>query len=1480
MIVDVVHRLESHPLVTKIESPATSPIIVTAGNDIEVRQLVEGGIVVEDRDKLAQLAMNDPLWQGTLVSPDGKVGAIVVQLSSTESRVTAEIVPAIREALEPHEAEGFVFYLVGDPIDFVVSGGQLQADTPLIVGVMLIFLIVAAWFLLRSLLAILLALGSSGLAVGWAMGAMSWLDWPEMELTQALRPGILVITLCTAIHVVTRYSERAVSGTESTPEQRKGWIDDVTRDVGPACLLTALTTAAGFLSFISSGMSSFSQFGITAAIGVAAGLLLSFTALPIMLIRFDPRRLRSDGVQRTWAAVLQQIGVVAEQRPRAVLITSSLLMIVSIYGWTQLRVDVNERELLGENAKVVRWARFFEENLRKADSLEIHLIAPADRSFLEPEGIEILRDVSVHLSSLKGLGQTRSVLDLLRAANQAAHDDDGAYFHAADTHAENAQLAFILEMAPGTPLSSWISFDRHARISVEADPTSAKQRTVTLEKVEAYLGGRLPDGWSYSLSGPLAVYLAFTDILQKTQLWSFAFAAICVSALLWIYFRSSGLTNLSALKWTVVGMFPTALPVVVTLGAMGLLDVPLDVGTAMVGAIILGIAVDDSIHLITAFRTNRRNGLRTREAMLSAMMQTGQALVTSSVAISIGLFALMTSSWQSIASFGLLSGIAIWGALIADLVVLPAIILFFYGRANPTKKLPSTISDTPSFAERSGTTLMVGLLGMSTLAILLGALGGESSKGLPRCSILENGALSPFSILDTTCPLESRDIVRSVRVGDRVYKPEEFSGRRDLSGIDSTVVYHLVRSGERQTIETTTGSFSDSIWTVRHAVGSLAVLVPLFAGLSVLWLSKAQAAIPVAILSISLGVSAAGILVGSHWIELPLPSFIAFAMTPASMIHLSMSFPRRSVVLQRAPRILGLIYGVAGVSMIGMLWAARSHPTVWKVVLFLGLAISALAWLRILVAGLLDRDSQDSLEQHRASLTTWISLGLLATLSLAAATLQLSQSQTVALGLVLVPLPIGYAVVKYHFFDARPYIRTLGLFAISTILYVGFVGVGIYALVLVDGNEPGAEQLGIALLVLLVAEVVRFAVGSIASRRLPTAGYRLHELELQFVEQTKGQSQEQAVCQAASDVLLVGLASSGVSVALRSDIAWRVVAASGSPPNLADGLEELASFLSTRTAPVDLGPEGGEQGSYGSILRSREVAVAASIIWNEQLLGTILVSPPRDLLPFHDEEINFIQRICHYASVAIHNVRITEELILLERSETQELIARRLMHSVARPMAIIAQSTKRYAMRGAPPEELEDFLEDVRLASQETLDGLDQMRTRAVSNRLGRSSPQSAQGIVERAVQIVSRLHGGANFVVRPTADLPLVLHSEEIRRVITSLLDNALIATESGDLMPEIRITSRAGIVRFEVEDFGCGMSPDVLDKATQAFFTTRRHEGGSGIGLLDARMTVETLGGQFELESREGKGTTATIWIPARLSVPTNSQGLEHVQ
>jgi predicted RND superfamily exporter protein len=216
-------------------------------------------------------------------------------------------------------------------------------------------------------------------------------------------------------------------------------------------------------------------------------------------------------------------------------------------------------------------------------------------------------------------------------------------------------------------LEQWVSFDRkRLRVSVEAEFQSAARRTAVLAGVREQVRRLLPPDWSVELTGPYAVGHEWVRDVQATQLSSFASSLAAVFVLMALHLRS--------LRFATLALVPTVLPAVAVVGAMGLLGLSLDVGRAMIGAIVLGIGVDDTIHLLDRWRREDRLGHAPAEAMRRAVRFAGRGVITTSLALALGFLSLMVSSWQSVSSFGFFAATGIVFALAADLLVLPALI--------------------------------------------------------------------------------------------------------------------------------------------------------------------------------------------------------------------------------------------------------------------------------------------------------------------------------------------------------------------------------------------------------------------------------------------------------------------------------------------------------------------------------------------------------------------------------------------------------------------------------------------------------------------------------------------------------------------------------------------------------------------------------------------------------------------------------------
>ncbi len=667
MAYQVATAIERTAGVRSVQSPATSALLVPSSDGFAVRSFVENGRPVADREALSRRALVDPLWQRALVSPDGKVGAIVLELASSESDLNIRVMEELQEVLRQFEGQGYRFDLVGDPVAFVLAGSDLRRDSFRLVPVIVTLIGIVLFALFRSWRAVAISLGSVGLAVVWAFGAMGWLRWPQTAVSQALAPFILTVGVCNAIHLLSRYATEGAKGEPPTRRRREGTLLGVVRDVGPACLLASVTTAVGFASFATSGARSFAHFGLTAAIGVLCGLVLSFTLLPMLLSRLEPHALFAPRISHAWMGVLSSLVGGAQRRAGLIMLLTLGVAGLSLLGFRKLEADVSVSSLFGEETQVVQSIRFVREHLRQLATLDVVLVLPDGTRIEEPSVLARIDELAQGIGTAYGLGEPASLLTSLGWANRLLHDDSPAFQRPAHSGDANAELLFLLSLHDPGALDRWMSLDRrYVRISLEGEPPSYAQVAASLDRVRSYLGSALPRGWAAELNGPASVRFHMVDEVQGTQLRSFLSAAIVVFVLVTVFFRS--------LSWAIAAMIPTLLPVLVTLGAMGAWGIYLDMGTAMVAAVILGIAIDDTVHLLVQYRRRRALGLDPGSAMRESALHVGRGVVTTSIALSLGFFVLTLSSWASVASFGFLSGLAILGALAADLIVLPALI--------------------------------------------------------------------------------------------------------------------------------------------------------------------------------------------------------------------------------------------------------------------------------------------------------------------------------------------------------------------------------------------------------------------------------------------------------------------------------------------------------------------------------------------------------------------------------------------------------------------------------------------------------------------------------------------------------------------------------------------------------------------------------------------------------------------------------------
>ena len=659
---ELAQQLEGIGSVQSILGPSNAALLVPEAAGFAIRRLVENNKLAPDRASLAVRALDDSLWKGRLVSDDGKVASIVVQAQANNGQEDADLVDAVLRELQPHQALGFTFHLVGDAIATVLPGRDLAASTrrlvPLTVGVVGVVLL----FLMPSWRTVAITLATIAVSLIWTFGVLGWVGWPQDGILEVLAPLLLIVGTSDAVHFVTRRGSICAGGQLGDLAS----LETAASDVGWPCLVTTLTTSAAFFSFVTSALDTFVRFGIISGLGISACLVLTFSLLPILWLYFPDGLTTVEKNSRGWEFSLKAIARTTKRRASSILAASAVISAVAAIGWARhLRVDNNWLESFGDQSTAVEWIHFVEERLSPVDTLELDIAFASEEEVFWPATLREIERFSDHLESLEGLGRSRSAIDLVRRLNRVLNEDDPLHERTAASSRANAELFELIRLEGPDVLESWLALDQsRMRISVDASERTYVGRGRILRSVREYINTQLPDRWRVNFSGALALNYDWIRDVQETQARSFPTAFALVGLVMAVYLRSAGLALL--------GMLPTLLPVVATLGAMGWIGLSLDVGRAMIAAVLLGIAVDDAIHILARYKSNRNAGNGVTSSIEDALVAVGPAVVTTSIALSLGFLALLASPWQTISSFGFFVSLAVLGALASTVFVLPA----------------------------------------------------------------------------------------------------------------------------------------------------------------------------------------------------------------------------------------------------------------------------------------------------------------------------------------------------------------------------------------------------------------------------------------------------------------------------------------------------------------------------------------------------------------------------------------------------------------------------------------------------------------------------------------------------------------------------------------------------------------------------------------------------------------------------------------
>ncbi len=660
-LVDTVTRtLEGLDGVVRVSSLASTEAIFDDDGIVEPGPLMEqvpttAEEVARIRDKVDSSALLP--WY---VSLDQRATLLVAEadpeLGAAELNA---VIRAIHEAVQT--VPGAEFSLAGNPV-FAEAIDRFNArDQQLFSGLMLLLVLVSSALWLRRISAAVLPVVVVMVTVMWTTGLFVAAGHATNWITGIISPILFLIGTASAVHLLSAYRDALASA-----EPGRAAITEALKRVAVPCFFTSLTTAAGFASLMANRIMPVKVFGLFACIGVMLAFVATVVMVPAGLIatgRFARRRSLAAAPPSRLLTGLDR-GV--QQRPGLVLVVSLLVVAGLGAGVAFMRVETNNLKYFRPSAPVVRHSLEIERRYGGSAPLDIVIDTGRPDGALEPDLLAAVAELQQRLDHTAGVARGISLADLLQDLHRAM---SGAR-QTGDLPA-SADAAYQLLMLPDPDMVDRIvDTDRRiTRISTRFTGASMglSQARILLDGVEgecAAVVGSLAD---VRLTGSSVLFIDMDHYLVRGQIRSLCIVLAVVFALM------SGLFG--SLRIGLLAMIPNVLPITLMLGLMGWLDLPLDGLTVMVACIAIGIGVDDTIHYLHRLRHELGDAPDLPAALTRTMAAVGRPIVFTSVVLTLGFWIFCVSDFLGTRNFGFLTGVTVLVALLADLVVLPAVLL-------------------------------------------------------------------------------------------------------------------------------------------------------------------------------------------------------------------------------------------------------------------------------------------------------------------------------------------------------------------------------------------------------------------------------------------------------------------------------------------------------------------------------------------------------------------------------------------------------------------------------------------------------------------------------------------------------------------------------------------------------------------------------------------------------------------------------------
>ena len=558
----------------------------------------------------------------------------------------------------------------GMPYIRTLNAQNIQDEIGTFVGGALIITALIFFFFFRSYRATFITLLVVMIGVTWAFGFIGLFRYEITVLSALIPPLIIVIGVPNAVFLINKYQQEI----KKHGQQAKA-LQRVISKIGNATLMTNITTASGFATFVFVKSNLLREFGILASVNIISIFILALLIIPIIYSFMPlPKKKHLNHLEKRWIEnVVDWMERMVRNQRITIYFATVIVIILGIIGVYQIKVSGSLIEDMPKSESFYQDIKFFESEFGGIMPLEILIDTKKEKGVMKLSTLKKMEELNETIETFPELSKPVSVTNLVKYSKQAYYKGNPKYYQLPTGQEQSYIFAYTKNSnSDAGMLKNFVdSTGRYARITTFMKDIGTDKMDVIQERLKAVIAKEFPsEKYEVSLTGKALVFIKGTNYLIKNLVISLSLAIFLIAVFMAWMFRSPQMIFIS--------LIPNMLPLLITAALMGFIGIPIKPSTILVFSIAFGISVDDTIHFLAKYRQELiANKWKVKPSVYAALRETGVSMFYTSIVLFFGFLTFTLSNFGGTKALGGLVSITLLLAMVSNLLLLPSLLLSF-----------------------------------------------------------------------------------------------------------------------------------------------------------------------------------------------------------------------------------------------------------------------------------------------------------------------------------------------------------------------------------------------------------------------------------------------------------------------------------------------------------------------------------------------------------------------------------------------------------------------------------------------------------------------------------------------------------------------------------------------------------------------------------------------------------------------------------